>query len=720
MAGCAALLLLLLLLLLCAVPGCSGSIDDGDARGPGGPHGPGNTGVGGSNAKPGGPNDPGKGTGGSLGPGGQDPSQQGPNGVDPGNVTLHRLNRAEYANTVRDLLGTAQRPSDQFPPDDRGYGFDNVADVLSLSPVQLEMYFNAAEALVDEAMATTQVGPRRFEAEMMTASTGSLFQTTAWTLGAPGNLSQSVAIETAGQYLIRVRAWEKAGGSEAAHAIVAVDGMTLETFSVSATQSTPGTYETMATLAAGNRQITIAFDNDHYVPETVEDRNLYVDFLELDGPIGVSAGNPLRARIMTCEPSASDPKSCWAEVASDFGARAWRRPLASEDITGLVALAEAARGAGDDVETATRLMVRAVLLAPRFLFRVEIDPDPASPAPHALDDYELASRLSYFLWSSMPDATLLELAEQGTLHEDATLRAQVARMLADDKARALVDNFAGQWLFTRALDDHQPDYQEFPDFDDTLRGAMRNETELYFREFLFGDATMDQFLTADFGFVNDRLARHYGLPDPGADFKRVSLAGSERTGLLTHAGVLMVNSYPTRTSPVKRGKWVLEQLLCSSPPPPPPDIPALDVEDVPTGSLRERMEQHRSDPVCASCHTLMDPIGFGFEHFDGIGKYREDDHGFDIDPSGMLPDGAAFQSPAELARLLAADARLPRCLTQQLLTYALGRGPEPFDDDDIASVTSAFVAGGYRLPQLLELIVTSDAFRRRRGEEVAP
>jgi hypothetical protein len=630
------------------------------------------------------------------------------------------LNRAEYANTVRDLLGTTQRPSDQFPPDDRGYGYDNIADVLSLSPVQLEMYFNAAESLIDEAMATTQVGPRRFEAEMMTASTGSLFQGNAWTLGAPGNLSQVVAIDTAGEYRIRLRAWERAAGTEAAHAIVSVDGRMLETFSVDGTESTPGTYETMATLTKGNRQITVAFDNDHYVPENMEDRNLYVDFLELEGPLGVSADNPLRARIMTCEPSASDPKPCWTEVASSFGARAWRKPLASEDVGGLVALAEAARGAGDDVETATRLMLRAVLLAPRFLFRVEVDPDPASPAAHPLDDYELASRLSYFLWSSMPDATLLQLAAQGTLHEDATLRAQVARMLDDDKARALVDNFAGQWLFTRALDDHQPDNQEFPDFDDELRGAMRNETELYFREFLFGNSTMDQFLTADFSFVNDRLARHYGLPVAGTDFERVSLAGSERKGLLTQAGVLMVNSYPTRTSPVKRGKWVLEQLLCSAPPAPPPDIPALDIEDTPTGSLRERMEQHRSDPVCASCHTLMDPIGFGFEHFDGIGKYREDDHGFAIDPAGMLPDGSAFQTPAQLAQLLAADERLPRCMTQQLLTYAIGRGTEAYDDDDIASVTSAFVAGGYRLPQLIELIVTSDAFRRRRGEEVAP
>jgi hypothetical protein len=362
-----------------------------------------------------------------------------------------------------------------------------------------------------------------------------------------------------------------------------------------------------------------------------------------------------------------------------------------------------------------------MLISARFVFRVELDPDPTSLLPHALDDFELASRLSYFLWSSMPDDALLDLAQQGTLHEDATLRQQIARMLADEKASALVDNFAGQWLFTRALDDHQPDAAAFPEFDDALRSAMRTETEQYFREFLFGQATMDQFLTADFSFVNDRLAEHYGLPKTGSDFERVSLAGTDRKGLLTQGTLLMVTSYPTRTSPVKRGKWVLEQLLCSAPPPPPPNVPALAMEDKPTGSLRERMEAHRSNPVCSSCHTLMDPIGFGFEHYDGVGKYRDTDNGFAIDASGMLPDGTAFDGPSQLADLLAADERLPACITRQLLTYALGRGSEPFDDDDITAITDSFVSGGYRLPQLVELIATSDAFRRRRGdEEVSP
>ena len=705
---------------LALAAGCSGRIEGGA----GGPHihgaieGSGPGGVG-----PGDPNAPG---GNGPNGGAQDPNKPGapgsPGAVDPGRVTLHRLNRAEYANTVHDLLGTSARPSDQFPPDDRGYGFDNIADVLSLSPVQLEMYFNAAETLVDEAMSVVQVGARRFEAEKMTSSTGSVFQSSAWQLSSAGTLSQSVMIDAPGEYIVRVRAWEQHAGSEAAKSTLTVDGMPLQTFTVDATQSVPGTYEARAALKAGSKQITVSFDNDYYMQATSEDRNLVVDYVEIEGPVGVASDNPLRSRIMSCEPKASDALTCWREVASRFGRRAWRRPLADSEVDGLVALAQDSLAAGDDLETATRQLLRAMLVSPRFVFRVELDPDPASLTPHALDDFELASRLSYFLWSSMPDDALLDLAEQGKLHDDATLRQQIARMLADEKASALVDNFAGQWLFTRALDDHQPDYAAFPDFDDALRGAMRTETEQYFREFLFGTATMDQFLTADFSFVNDRLARHYGLPEMGPDFARVSLAGTQRKGLLTQGTVLMVTSYPTRTSPVKRGKWVLEQLLCSPPQPPPPNVPALKMEDKPTGSLRERMEAHRANPVCASCHTLMDPIGFGFEHYDGIGQYRELDDGFAIDSSGMLPDGTAFDGPSQLADLLAVDPRLPTCVTRQLLTYALGRGSEPFDDDDIESISGAFVAGGYRLPQLVELIATSAAFRQRRGEteEVSP
>lgn len=694
--------------------GCSGEIEAGTGLStPGvGADGDGRAGSGDPNA----PSAPG-GAGGADGPGSDTASAPDP-AVDPGRVTLHRLNRVEYANTVRDLLGTTLRPADDFPADDRGYGYDNIADVLSLSPVQIEMYFNAAEALIDEAMNVVQVGARRYQAEAMDATTGAI-DGTAFNLYSAGSLQQSVPIAASGEYRIAVRAWAQQGGPDPARMSIDVDGLPLQTFDVTAVASAPARYEVQATLEAGNAILGASFLQDFYDAETGEDLNLLVDFIEIEGPLGVDADNPLRARIMICDPDPAAPEPCLREIAQNFGRRAYRRPLTAQELDALVALPSAALAAGDDLERAMRLMLRTMLVSPHFIFRVETDPDPAAPVPHALSDHELASRLSYFLWSSMPDDALLELADAGMLQDDAVLRDQALRMLQDDRAKALLDNFAGQWLFIRALDDHEPDYATFPDFDAALRAAMRTETELYFREFLFGEQTMDQLLTADFSFVDDRLAAHYGLPDAaaiGAEFTRVSLEGSARRGLLTQAGLLTVTSYPTRTSPVKRGKWVLEQLLCAPPPPPPPGVEGLTTEEMPQGSLRERMEAHRTDPVCASCHTAMDPIGFGFENYDGIGKYRDTDQGFDIDPSGMLPDGTGFSGPIELAGLLAQDDRLPRCMAQQLFTYALGRGPERYDRDDLTAITQAFVSGGYHFRELAESIVLSDAFRMRRAE----
>lgn len=636
--------------------------------------------------------------------------------MDPGRVTLHRLNRVEYANTVRDLLGTTQRPSDDFPADDRGYGYDNIADVLSLSPLQLEMYFNAAQALIDEAMNVTQVGARRFEAEAMTATTGGATGG-AWNLNSAGSVQQSVTIETAGQYRISVRAWQQAGGDAAAQMTIDVDALGIKTIDVTAEASTPQTYDAETMLAKGTVIVGASFLNDFYDPDNGIDRNLVIDWVEVEGPLGATSDNPLRARIMVCEPDPQSPETCLREVIESFGRRAYRRPLEAAETDALLELATSSIAAGDDVDSATKLALRAMLISPSFLFRVERDPDPTALTAHPLTDHELASRLSYFLWSSMPDEELLSLADNGELSDDDVLRDQVARMLADDKAHALLDNFAGQWLFIRALEDHQPDYAAFPEFDEELRVSMRGETEAFVKELLFGQLPMNRMLDADFSFINERLATHYGIDGVTGDaLQRTSLAGVERRGLLTQASILMVTSYATRTSPVKRGKWVLEQLLCSAPPPPPPGVEGLMKEEVPTGSIRERMEAHRANPVCASCHKAMDPIGFGFEHYDGIGRYRDTDNGFDIDPSGELPSGETFDGPIELSTLLTGDARLPRCIAQQLMTYALGRGTERYDADDIDAVTEKFIAGGYMMPDLIEQVVLSDAFRMRRGE----
>ncbi len=690
---------------------CSGSINGG-RDGQNGPGSPGQSGASASSGSAAGGGNGGSGADGSSGTGG---SSGHAGGVDPGRVTLHRLNRVEYANTVRDLLGTTLRPSDDFPADDRGYGFDNIADVLSLAPVQVEMYFNAAQALIDEAMSVVQVGGRRYEAETMEASTGGPAGT-GWNLNSAGTVQQSIAIESDGEYRIAVRAWAQQGGPEVARMSIDVNALPVAMIDVVAEESTPATYEAMATLEAGTSILGASFLNDFYDAATSIDRNLIVDWVEIEGPLGVDSDNPLRARIMVCEPDPAAPETCLRDVIAQFGRRAFRKPLATAEVDALLALATDALEAGDDLESATRLPLRAMLVSPQFLFRVEADEDPASLEPHALSDHELASRLSYFLWSSMPDETLLALADDGELGDPAVLRAQVARMLQDDKASALVDNFVGQWLFIRAIDDHEPDYAVFPEFDEELRTAMRAETVRYVSEFVAGNESMNHLLDADFTFVNERLASHYGMTGITGDaLQRVTLEGENRRGLITQGSVLMVTSYATRTSPVKRGKWVLEQLLCSEPAPPPPNVPALAKEDMPSGSLRERMEAHRANPVCASCHTVMDPIGFGLESYDGIGRFRETDQGFDIDPSGEL-GGVAFDGALELTSLLTEDPRLPHCMAEQLLTYALGRGIERFDNDDLEAITAAFIADGQLFPKLVEHIVLSDAFRMRRGE----
>jgi hypothetical protein len=507
---------------------------------------------------------------GSIGAPSQEPGDSPPAvaapASDPGRVTVHRLNRAEYNNTVRDLLGTKLRPADEFPTDDTGYGFDNIADVLSLSPLHLELYQHAAEVLVDEAMA-----PDR------------------------------------------------------------------------------------------------------------------------------------RAQILTCDPAAD---GCLGRTVRSFARRAWRRPVTDDEVGRLTAFAGVAAAEGDTAEAGLRLALRAILVAPQFIFRLELDPDAASSAPHLLGDHELAARLSYFVWSSMPDDELFAAADAGRLREPAAIRAQVERMLASPRAEALVQNFAGQWLYLRKLDDHKVSAASYPRYGNALRDAMRAETEAWFRQAVSGALPLDQMLTRQSPAANAAMTALYGT--------------SPRAGLLTQASLLTVTSRPNRTAPVLRGEWVLDQLLCSSPPPPPPDVPALKEEAKPTASLRQRLEQHRADPVCASCHALMDPIGFGLEHYDGIGAYRERDEGGPVDATGALPDGRSFDGAIELSRMVAQDPRFPACVAQQLYTYALGRGPEAtsghLDATVIADLGARLASGGYRLRDLAAQIATADTFRMRRGQ----
>lgn len=648
-----------------------------------------------------------------------------PPGVpDPGRVTLHRLNRVEYNNTVRDLFGTTRTPADDFPADDRGYGFDNIADVLTMSPLQLELYQTAAEALVSEALRNPVVPSVRtqHEGESLRGSVGAA-TSNAWNLWSNGELPAQFTPTAPGRFHITVRAWQSRGGPDDARMNILVDGRAVMGFTVSNLAASPGEFGADVTLTS-TLPVTVAaeFTNDYYDPAAMQDRNLFVDWIRVDGPIDASGpANPARARILTCDPTATAGEAaCARQVIAAFARKAWRRPVADAEVARLAALVDVAHAHGEGFEAGVRLALQAVILSPNFVFRVELDGDPASPVAHPLNDHELASRLSYFLWSSMPDDELFSLADAGRLHDPVTLRAQVTRMLADPKARALTDNFAGQWLYTRSLAEHDADPARFPSFTPTMRAAFRAETEAYFEAFLRDDIGMEQFLTAPFTFVDDGLARYYGIAaPPGAGVRRVALTGGPRGGLLTQASLLTVTSHADRTSPVRRGQWVLNQLMCEPPPPAPADVPPLPVQTVPTGSLRQRFEMHRADPSCAACHADMDPIGFAFEHFDAVGAWRDRDDGFAIDTTGTLPgSGASFDGATALAALLARDPRYPRCVTRQWFTYALGRGPEPYDDAALDAISHDWSAAGMRLRDLVTRIVTSDSFTQRRGEPV--
>jgi hypothetical protein len=465
------------------------------------------------------------------------------------------------------------------------------------------------------------------------------------------------------------------------------------------------------------------FTNDFKDPMQGLDRNLIVDWIALQGPIGVARpASPGADLVLLCSP---DPElgeqgeaTCAEDILWTFGMRAWRRPMTDDEFASKMAIYGQNRNAGGDWEEAVGNMIKAVLLAPHFVYRVELDPKPESKTAHLVAPYELASRLSYFLWSTMPDEQLFALARTGELQNPLVLEGEVRRMLADPKAWALVDNLGGQWLYVRGVDEAYPDIDSFPDWDEGLRASMKEEMRLLVGDVLLTDRSMfDLMLTKD-TFVDARLAEHYGLPAPSVDgFERTSLDGTQRRGLLTTAGLLTALSYPTRNSPVKRGKWVLDNILCDEPPDPPPGVEGLP--DDPTTealTLREQMEQHQADPLCATCHSVLDPIGFSMEHYNGIGQRREvDEQGFQINSSGQLPDSDQFDGIAELVDILVLDERMPACMAEKTFTYAIGRGPSFEDVLDLEKIEAQFTASDHRFEALAVAIVLSEAFRYRHG-----
>jgi hypothetical protein len=451
------------------------------------------------------------------------------------------------------------------------------------------------------------------------------------------------------------------------------------------------------------------------------DRNLILFWFAVKGPSGrpPATHTVLRDRFFGCDPARAGWAPCAREIITKFARQAWRRPIAGDEADRLVALSRVAEAQGDRFDTGIGLALQAILLSPHFVFRVELDEEPASTVPHRVSDHELASRLSYFLWSSTPDEELGRLADEGSLQDPAVLTAQARRMLGDRKSDALVDNFVGQWLFTRDLENVNPDSLVYPSFDAQLKSAMLAETNLFFRAILDEDRSALDLLDSDFTFVNDRLALHYGLPAPGGtELKRVQLdPSSHRGGILTQAGLLTVTAFPKRTSPVRRGKLVVEQLLCEVIQPPPPGVSGLiDMMAGSGGTLRQRLEAHRESPACAGCHARMDPIGFGLENFDGIGAWRTTDEGATIDATGKLPSGQSFEGPQDLARLLKQSPGTPACIENRLFTYALGRGPKDADLCHIASATARAAERGTTLRTLIEGLIETAAFQSRRGE----
>ena len=637
-------------------------------------------------------------------------------GERPGRVTIRRLNRQEYDNTIRDLFGVDLQIARTFPNDDVGYGFDSIGDVLSVSPVLFERYVEAADEIVRTVIASNDV-----EAAETQRLKGEV-------LGTTGQFVRDTEISTAGDYLLRVVAWGDQAGPQPCQMLVGMDGRPLKKLPVPNDRGDPVDYEVSLKLEPGKHQFGVAFLNDFYLKPELNggkklDRNLHIDAIELIGPIGGPPEDPPEFHQRFFNPpidresSIDNQTEAVKHLLNPLASRAFRRRATVTEIEGLGNIFRLARRNGEPIERATQLAIAAVLVSPSFLFRLEADPEEGQV--RTLNDFELASRLSYFLWGSMPDDELFRAAARGELHTDDQLVTQARRMLRDERISALVENFAGQWLQLRALEEFFPSRKHFPAFDSDLRRAMRRETEMFFGTIIAEDRSILDFLDADYTFVNERLAKHYGMSHVnGSEFQRVGLEGGRRGGLLGQASILSVTSNPTRTNPVKRGKWILETLFGSPPPEPPAGVPQLAEAGSAklTGTLRERMEQHRADPACATCHKMLDPLGFGLENYDAIGSWRDREGSFPIDASGELPDGKKFSGPAELRTILldrADDFR--RCFAEKMLTYALGRGLEYYDACAIERIVANCRAGDDRFAVVIEEIVRSPAFQQRES-----
>jgi mono/diheme cytochrome c family protein len=706
-------------------------------------------------------------------------------GIKP---ALHRLNRREYQNAIRDLLALDHLPKEMdisvlLPPDDASYGFDNIADALGTSPTLLERYVAAAQKIARLAVGDPTM-PLIVDTYKVSPSLPQEDRFDGLPFGTRGGITLTRHFPLDGEYGIRL----VLGGGRVTepHEIeISIDGQRVKTFpltpppargrgaTAAADQDQPPPDQPQAppppagqqayrmtappplqirqAIKAGTRVITVTFlkKTSAFTEEVVQPfsrsgqatapQEPAIASVTISGPYAASgAGDtPSRRRIFVCKPEApAQERACARRIVSTLVRRAYRRPIKEADLQVLMPFFDTGRSERDFDSGIERVLER-MLVSPEFLFRIEREPAPsasrvaarigdASPHVWRVSDIELASRLSFFLWSSIPDDELLDAAERGKLRDEATLGTEVRRMLADPRSVALVDNFAAQWLFLPNVDAATPDPRLFPDFDDGLRQAMRRETELFVESNIRENRSVVEFLTADYTFVNERLARHYGIPHVYGDtFRRVTLPdGSARRGLLGQASILTVTSYAHRTSPVLRGKWMLENILGTPPPPPPPNVPALK-ETTQAGkalTMREAMEQHRANPACASCHARMDPLGFAFENFDAVGRWRTTSAGSAVDASGALPDGTKFNGVAGLLQqLLQHREQFVGTFTERLLTYAIGRGLEHYDAPAVRGIVRGAASSDYRFASIVTAIVTSTPFQMRAsGGATAP
>ena len=669
---------------------------------------------------------------------------------NPGRTeSLHRLNRAEYENAIRDLLELeGLNFATLLPGDDASYGFDNIAGVLGMTPTHLDRYLDAARAISRVAVGDVTLPPNG-ETYMIPPDLSQDDRFADLPLGTRGGTRVRRYFPADGEYIVRFQAFTGVGLSEEEPNFIelSVDGRRVffeEMDQVPVKHIGTGgdiqantDWEVRTPIKAGLREVTVTFVKTtsgqledflkpYLRPPGISSFRLtrmggnagpYVGQISFTGPFDVSGpgDTPSRRRIFTCRPTeVSEQETCARTILSSLARRAYRRPVTDADVDPLVEGYRTGHTTGG-FDRGIQVALERLLASPDFLFRIVDDPPDARPGtPYRISDLELASRLSFFLWSTIPDEALLDVASGGELKNPSVLLQQTRRMLADPRADALISNFTGQWLRLRNVAGTDPNVQMFPDFDENLRRAMRRETELLFETLIREDCSALDLLDADYTFVNERLARHYGLPNVyGSHFRRVPITDPNRRGILGHASILTVTSQSNRTSPVTRGKWILENLLGAPPPAPPDEVPALEATVI-EGTLRQRMVQHRRNPVCAACHNVMDPLGFSLENFNPLGQWRTTDAGFPVDAGGGMPDGTTFEGVSGLrAALLAKADVFVSTLTEKLLIYALGRGVEHYDMPAVREIVRRAAEDDYRFSSLVEGVVMSVPFQMR-------